>query len=178
MASKLMHAMAVGAEGRHAILLAFNTGYPARLAFMLAHEIGHIALGHVGASGAIVDLDETGRPDEQDEQEIAANRFALELLTGSGQPNFTTSLPRFNSATLGHAALGAAEQYRIEPGTLALCLGHQHGKWPIATSALKYIYPEPQELWRNINKIAEDQLAWDLIDDESAAFLRRILWGE
>lgn len=178
MSSKLMHAMAIGAEGRHAILLAFNTGYPARLAFMLAHEIGHVALGHMGETGAIVDLDEAGRPGELDEQEIAANHFALELLTGSSEPNFTTNLPRFNSATLGHAVLAAAEQYRIEPGTMALCLGYQHNKWPVATSALKYVYPQTRELWRDINRTAEDQLSWDLIGEDSAIFLRRVLWGE
>ena len=145
--------------------------------FMLAHEMGHVALGHTGDSGAIVDLEEAGRPGEEDEQEVEANRFALELLTGSAEPAFTTSLNQFNSATLAHAALGAAQQYRIEPGTLALCLGYQHNKWRVATAALKYIYPEARALWPLINEAASNQLDWDLLDDDAALFLRRVLLG-
>jgi transcriptional regulator with XRE-family HTH domain len=46
--------------------------------FALAHEIGHLALEHVGEEG-VVDLEAPGAEND-DDQEVAANKFALELL--------------------------------------------------------------------------------------------------
>ncbi len=61
--AKRMHAMAVKAAGRHAILLGRDAHYPAPVAFTLAHEIGHVMLGHIAASSAIIDVgDPLGAP--------------------------------------------------------------------------------------------------------------------
>ena len=48
--AKRMHAMAVKVANRHAILLGRDAQYPASLAFTLAHEIGHVMLGHIASS--------------------------------------------------------------------------------------------------------------------------------
>jgi len=53
--------------------------------FDLAHELGHLANGHVHQE-ALVDVDALspgGRHEHQDEQEDAADEFALELLLGN-----------------------------------------------------------------------------------------------
>jgi hypothetical protein len=54
---KRMAAMSVQVGERTAILLAKDSSYPAQIAFYLAHEIGHIALGHLSKETAIVDLE-------------------------------------------------------------------------------------------------------------------------
>ena len=46
-----MAAMTVHAASGNAILLAKDSGYPAQLAFYLAHELAHIALGHLQVWG-------------------------------------------------------------------------------------------------------------------------------
>jgi hypothetical protein len=54
--AKSMHAMVVAMDGRHAILLGRDASYPAPVAFTLAHELGHVMLGHLAGAPALVDL--------------------------------------------------------------------------------------------------------------------------
>ena len=54
--NKAMHAMVVRVRGRYAILLGRDATYPAPVAFTLAHELGHVLLGHLGDAPALVDL--------------------------------------------------------------------------------------------------------------------------
>lgn len=105
---KSMHAMVVAVEGRFAILLGRNASYPAPVAFTLAHELGHVMLGHLGAAPALVDLEDPALAKDGDEQEREADRFALTLLTGSPEPDIQTNNETFNAPTLAKAVLDAA----------------------------------------------------------------------
>ncbi len=175
--AKSMHAMVVKAEGRFAILLGRDAGYPAPVSFTLAHELGHIMLGHLGDAPALVDLKDPALARDGDEQEDEADRFALTLLTGSADPDIQTNLDRFNAPTLAGAVLEAAPRYHVEPGTLALCLGHRRRAWPVAMSALKFIYRERKPAWREVNGIADGELLWDELGDEAAHYLRTVMIG-
>ncbi len=73
--------LAAHVNGRPAIVLCKKRRHPAWSLFVLAHELGHIVLGHV-ADGTVI-IDETPGENEPDEEESAANAFALELLTGN-----------------------------------------------------------------------------------------------
>ena len=55
---KGMHATAVRAKGSHAILLGRDAHYPAPVAFDLAHELGHIMLGHLANHSVLIDDDD------------------------------------------------------------------------------------------------------------------------
>lgn len=123
--AKSMHAMVVALDRRFAVLLGRDAGYPAPVAFTLAHELGHIMLGHLADAPALVDLEDPVRARDGDEQEREADRFALTLLTGSPYPDIRTNLERFNAPTLAKAVLDVADRYAVEPGTLALCLAHR-----------------------------------------------------
>lgn len=173
-----MHAMVVKVDGRFAILLGRDAGYPAPVAFTLAHELGHAMLGHLGEAPALVDLEDPAFARDGDDQEDEADRFALSLLTGSPEPAIETNLTRFNAPTLAAAVLDAAARYAIEPGTLALCLGHQRKAWPVAMSALKFIYSERKPAWREVNGIADGELRWDDLGDEAADYLRNVMIGD
>jgi hypothetical protein len=175
LATKSMHAMVAGANSRHAILIGFAAKYPAQAAFTLAHEMGHIALGHLPEGGTIVDLDEIGNRDETDAQEREADEFALTLLAGSPKPEITTSLARYNSTSLATAVVEQGPPLGIEPGTLALCLAYQTGEWNKAMSALRQIYGGPNDMWRFFNGFAGTQIEWDAIGDEAAEYLKRIM---
>lgn len=175
LSAKSMHAMVTAWNDRHAVLIGFDANYPARAAFTLAHEIGHIALGHVGAGTSIVDLDEVGRPDETDEQEREADRFALTLLTGSPEPEITTSLEKYNATSLAAAVVDQGPPLGIEPGTLALCVAYRTGEWAKAMRALSQIYGGPMEVWRYLNAIADSQIDWDELGDEPADYLKRVM---
>jgi Zn-dependent peptidase ImmA (M78 family) len=176
--TKSMYAMVVALEGRFAILLGRDAGYPAPIAFALAHELGHVMLGHLADAPALVDLEDPATARDGDEQEAEADRFALTLLTGSPNPDIRTNLEHFNAPTLAKAVLDAADRYAVEPGTLALCLAYRRNAWPVAMSSLRFIYSERKPAWREINGIADRELDWDALGDEAAGYLRNVMTGD
>jgi hypothetical protein len=149
--------------------------YPAPIAFTLAHEIGHIMLGHLANSPAIVDLADPGGGADGDLQEAEANEFALELLTGSPEPIIQTSKEDFSARTLAASVAEAGPRYKIEPGTLALCTGYQTQNWSAAMGSLGYIYGEERPYWEMINKIASRQLSWDSMSSDSAEYVSNVM---
>jgi len=176
--AKSMHAMVVRSEERFAILLGHDAGYPAPVAFTLAHELGHVMLGHLDDAPALIDLEDPARVRSDDNQENEADRYALTLLTGSPDPDIQTNLDRFNAPTLAAAVLDAAQRYQVEPGTLALCLAYRRNAWPIAMSAMRFIYRERKPAWREVNGIADGELRWDELGDEAARYLRNVMIGD
>jgi hypothetical protein len=175
-ARKRMSAMAVRVGGRAAIMLGKDSMYPPHIAFYLAHELAHIALGHLDQEPVIVDFDTTVLATSSDDpEEIGADRFALELLTGMSQPKVLPKFTKYNARELARVALEAAPELSIEPGTLALCFGYSTGDWPTANAAIRRIYPRPRPVWAEVNKIAASQLALELVPDDSMAYLKSIL---
>jgi hypothetical protein len=175
--AKRMHAMVIEDDGRYAILLGKDASYPAPVAFTLSHELGHIASKHLD-SGALVDLEDPATASHDDEQEAQADQYALALLTGRSKPDIIPQLKSFNAPTLAKAVMDASREYAVEPGTLALCLAYQIGNWPVAMSALRFIYKTPEPAWQYVNGLADHFLQWDELTEESAGYLRNIMSGE
>jgi hypothetical protein len=174
---KRMAAMTARVGERSAVLVGKDSGYPAPIAFYLAHELAHIVLDHVAADRLIVDLEEANLGAQGDDpEEQAADEFALELLTGS--PRLQV-LPindvRSTARELGRVALGSADGLHIEPGVLAQCFGYSTGNWRVATASLKYIYTAPSPVWTLVNRVSRTQLSLDRISSDAAEFLEAVL---
>lgn len=174
---KRMAAMTLRQSDRHAVLLAKDSMYPAHIAFYLGHELGHAVLGHLHPGHLVVDLeDDKLTASDEDPEEVAADRFALELLTGEPMPRVLPSTDsRISARGLAEAALTASKKFRIEAGTLALCFGYSTGNWPVANAAMRHIYSEPKPVWREINKVAVSQLMPDAIPSDSLPFLSAVM---
>jgi hypothetical protein len=174
--AKRMTAMVVRANDRFAILLARDASYPAAVAFYLAHEIGHAVLGHVRDHIGVVELgDSLVDPAGNDGEELQADEFALQLLTGMPAPKFVAEGSGFNAPSIANAALQTGPAEQIEPGVLALCFGHSSGAWQQAFAALSMIYAAPSPVWKHVNTIALGQLDLDSVDQDTASFLRGVL---
>lgn len=173
--TKAMHAMVIRVDDRYAILLARDARYPAPVAFTLAHELGHVLLGHLADAPALVDLEDPATYSEPDDQERQADQFGLTLLTARPDPTIETNLTSFNAPTLADAVIRAAPQYGVEPGTLALILAHARGVWPVAMTALKFIYDKPRPVWRDVNRLAYTQLKWDEIGNEATDYVKNVM---
>lgn len=174
---KLMHAMVIEDQGRFAVLLGRDSQYPAPIAFTLAHELGHIMLGHLEGTSAIVDLKEGEYDAPGDPQEVEADAFAISLLTGTPNPEITTNVDNFGPSALAKAVLDAGPRHGIEPGTLALCLAHRSQKWPAAMAAMRHIYTAGKPVWQEVNGIANSQIEWAELSDDSATFLENVMLG-
>lgn len=177
-AAKRMAAMTVRVGDRSAILLGRDSDYPAPVAFHLAHEIGHIGLDHLSPGEAIVNVDPPdGALDPADEEEGAADRFALELLTG--RPDLeVTEAESSAAATPGGLAKVVRQEgprLQIEPGTLALCFGYSTQNWKAAFGALKAIYAQPSPAWRAVNEVASSQLERSAVPADASRFLTTVL---
>ena len=172
---KAMHAMVIGHEGRHAVLLSRSASYPALVAFTLAHEIGHIALGHILGDNMLVDAEEPAGHAADDAEEQAANAYALEVLIGDADPDIRINFDTFNSAELAEAVLRVGPASGIEPGTLALAVAYRRNAWPVAMAAMKFIYDGPASVAQSVNNVAAGQLDWASLGDEGADFLHRVL---
>lgn len=176
--AKRMAAMAVAIQKRHAILLAKDAQYPAPVAFHVAHEIGHIALGHVVEGSAVVDMESPVEyAAEADKEEKASDRFALELLTGD--PNFTIEKlgKGRNPGELALQVQKVGLDTAIEPGTLAMCYGYVTGEWDTVFAALPFIYEQAIPVWMVTNRIAKQQMEWDALGDENGSFIRAVIGG-
>lgn len=173
--ARRMHAMAVGRGDRCAILVAVRDTVYAKAAFTVAHELGHIMLGHLEGEPAALDiLDPLAEaPTAQEERE--ANRYALELLTGRPEPRITTSREDYSARQLARASqtTGAAE--RVEPATIALCDGYRTGNWARAMAACRLIQPDPANVAAETNAYARHHLDLDVLDADSRTYLRRVL---
>lgn len=175
LAQKAMHAMVAGQHGRHAIMFSREASYPAMVAFTLAHEIGHIALGHVPADDILVDAEDPAGAAEHDDEETAADRFALEVLMGDPDPDIRINFETFNHVELADAVMRAGPAYGIDPGTLALAVAYRRNAWPVAMAAMRIIQPEPVSVSDLVNRIAAGQLDLDRLGSDSAAFIERTL---
>lgn len=173
--AKKMSAMVTRFQDRYAILLAKDATYPAAIAFYLAHEIGHIACGHVVAGSSLIDMDNEGAAQDQDPEELEADKYALELLTGD--PDFKIEKQGLGRSAreLANQALTMGHERRIEPGTIALCYGFATGEWPTAQAALQHIYSQAMPAWEVINRIATQQMNWANLSDENIHFLKAVM---
>lgn len=174
--AKRMAAMAVRVGERFAILVGRDASYPAPTAFHIAHEIGHIALGHLRDTVAIVDakiLDRVGGDDE----EADADRFALSLLTGTPDLQIAMNERARSGVQLAAAVMEATKAggQQIEPGTLCLCYGYQTGDWKTANAALRHVYQRPHDVWKVLNGLAERQIDWDELPSGGQAYVRAVL---
>ena len=175
LAQKAMHAMVVGQAGRHAILFSREARYPAMAAFTLAHEIGHIALGHVPADDMLVDAEDPAATADHDDEELAADRFALEVLLGDPDPDIRIPFDRFNHVELAQAVLQAGPRYGIDPGTIALAVAHRRNAWPVAMAAMRLIQPQAIDVPSMINQVAQGQLDLDRLGYDTSVFIERTL---
>lgn len=177
---KGMAATATTVRGRPIIFTARKPNHSSQVAFYIAHELGHIALGHVKDGSAIIealtfDVEEGDDGVPVDEEEMAADAFAFELLTGN--PKFTVSGPLAlgTSEELAQTALDAGAAMRIDPGFLVLCFGRTTGRWPVAVEALKKLGDQQGSIPSVINTALRSQLDVDMLSFDDRAFIDAVV---
>ncbi len=158
------------------MLLGKDANYPAPLAFTLAHEIGHVMLGHISDGSAIVELGDPGSwGSGGDVEEATADAYALSLLTGTPSPVIQSDVPQFGARQLAEAAKNAGHVERIEAGTLALCYAFQSNEWSKGMASLRFIYEHAKPVWQEVNAIANTQLDWSSLSDDTASYVRTVM---
>lgn len=131
--------------GRPAIILSKKKSSRAWLAFILAHEIGHIGCGHLDRVGSIFDVSlqeqstyEAESSSDVEEQE--ADAYALSLLGGETLEREIRTWPEWASPVdLAVRARETAPAFDVESGHLVLRYAFLTKRWPDAMSALRFL---------------------------------------
>lgn len=170
--TKRMQALAVNVEGRPVIVCTNNKRAPAWLLFDVAHELGHCVLGHVQPGAALVD--ELIDRESVDADEVAANRFALELLSGMpGMRTTATTWPK--AAVLAEEAMLLAVERQTDPGVIILNYAFSMGPdfFPVGNAALSHLTQQPDAPALLRRKMA-DALDWAKLPEDSSEFVAKM----
>lgn len=166
--SKKIYGMALFCGARPVIVLASAKDSPPWLAFHLAHELGHILLGHVQEGmGPWVDgsIDAKG----EDRNETEADEFACEVLTGQKRMSFKPTLG-LTAGKVAAAVRTYGEKHRISAGVVTLFYGRSANRWGPAQLALKEL-SEDHGAHEQIDHALASKLAIDQMPESSARFL-------
>jgi hypothetical protein len=142
---KKMDAAALRVGERPAIVIARRNESKAWLSFILAHELGHILLGHVPENGSIVEgsITDTAAFEAEsqlDAQEREANNYAHAVLGGDATDAEVSQWnARASEMQLVDAALKAAPGLRTAPGQLILRYAFLTRRWAQAQMALRFM---------------------------------------
>ncbi|MBL8535462.1 MAG: hypothetical protein JNL33_16560 [Betaproteobacteria bacterium] len=166
----------IRSRARHAVFTARRVSHSAQLTFYIAHELGHIALGHVNGNDAIVeDLDTSAEGDQNqsstDDEELAADRYALELLTGSPEFHVTHALSAGSPAELARVAIEAGPILGVDPALLALCFARSTNKWGLAMASLRKIGDPNRPAGRIVNQALRSQIEVGELSHEEVSYL-------
>ena len=173
---KGMAAMTTSVGQRGVIFTARKPTHPAQVAFYIAHELGHIALGHVRDGRSIVealtlDPHETDDGLPPDDEEAAADRFAFELLTGQPVLHVQGPSDRGTAKELLETAVKTGHALRIDPGLIILCFGRATGRWPFSGAALKMLPDHDVAVTAQINRALRSQLDPEMLSSDDRAFI-------
>ncbi len=174
---KRMAAVSVRLGERYAILIGRESKFPAWIAFILAHEIGHIVSGHIADSVALLEVEDPLQMNNRDDEELEADRFALSLLTGEEDRVVMPNVQEYSARQVADAVLRTGPAEKIDPGVLALCLAYSTKRWQQSVGALKMIEGQefPEDVGVRLNRIADAQIDWDSLTSERADYLQKIL---
>lgn len=177
------HGMVGCFYNRPVIVISLKSSSPARLLFILAHELGHIIKGHV--KGASI-VDQEIEPESVDIEEIEANEFAVELLLGKPDMGYYT--PRvFSGDSLATYAQGISARDNVDPGVVVLNSAWSKANravtekerqiiWATAFKALKIIEGDADAPTK-INRYVQKYLDLDRLDGDSQDYLELAVAG-
>lgn len=138
-------AMCVRASGRPVVIVVRKETALAKLAYLIAHEAGHIMNGHLSCDENAVLVDDTLSVDSQqsffDQDEKQADAYAMTLLGGSALFASSKKLvgPDYSEMSLAAAALGEAQKVKLDAGQVILSWARLTEDWKLANLALRFL---------------------------------------
>jgi hypothetical protein len=171
-------AMCVRVGHRPIVLVVRNESAPARLTYLVAHELGHIMNGHLRADTNAVLVDEALPVDAQevakDDDERVADTYAMELLGGTHLRQAASQIgSHFDEALLTAAALKVSKGSALDPGQVILGWARLTNDWKLAGMAMRYLMTT-QAAPIVLNEIAKQYLSPDALSSDGSDHLARL----
>lgn len=167
---------------RPVIVISKNQKSPAWLAFILAHELGHIACSHIKGSSIIDEKIEHDQIGDIDEQE--ADQFAIEILFGRRNASYETQT-NLDLKSLKSYAKTCSRSDRVDPALIVLnyawfkanSVDTNKAKgdvWKIANVLLSNFEESDLTAPQLINYQLEKYLDWENLSNDNQEFLERM----
>ena len=170
---KKMDGMAARFGARSGIALCANHTRPARLLFILAHELGHVLLGHLPEDSVLIDGEHVVATSGTDTEEAEADAFAWTLLTGRSDYSFYTH-PRWKAPAIVEAATQCGKRDGVSPGVLAANHAYRFPTlWGVVNRALCSLEPDADAI-DAVRAAAARSLDLDALPEEAADYLGRL----
>ncbi len=174
-----MDGAVIKVDNRPAIIVSKKKTSRAWLAFIVAHEIGHIGCGHLGNDGSIIDVSlqeqvtyET--ESSADSQEREADAFALSLFGGETVEAIISSWPTWiSSVDLAVRAKESAASLGMDSGHMVLRFAFKTKRWPDAMTALRFL-SEDADAESVMKSALKRNLNLDLVADDLKDFVCQI----
>lgn len=164
-------AMCVRARGRPVVMVVRKETALAKLAYLIAHEAGHVMSGHLSSDENAVLVDDTLPVDSQssffDQDEKQADDYALTLLGGSALLASSKKLvgPAYSEMSLAAAALGEANKAKLDAGQIILNWARFTKDWKLANLALRFL--KTTEIAPVvINDVAKRHLQYEMLPND------------
>ncbi|MFN5396916.1 MAG: ImmA/IrrE family metallo-endopeptidase [Pseudanabaena sp.] len=156
---------------RPVILVSLKDLSPARLLFIIAHELGHILKGHIDSEGIL--FDESIEIESIDSEEYEANEVAGELLLGRSGISYYSPY-NYNGDGLAAYAQRIADRDKVNSGLVVWNWGWYRKRWGVVRNALKSLEKNmnaPQQ----INRYLAVNLDWEKLGEENQDYLATML---
>jgi Zn-dependent peptidase ImmA (M78 family) len=179
--SKKMAGMAAMVNGRPVLIISKQHKHDAWLSFICAHELGHVACGHLSDEEALADAQVNPAASGTGSMEQAANDFAAGLIAAGER----FEAPQFPKAeALAEGARATAEECRVAPGVIVLNyvyhVSAETGKnyYPLANKTLDLLYPDASGAHEKVKQKMTERLPLYHLPDESTSFFLRLTGAE
>lgn len=172
-----MDGMVVYTNSRPVIILSKVSSLWAWQLFILAHEVAHVALGHVAPDEILVDeklSEDSYASKDIDLDERAADMFAIELLNGKPIATYTSSDNQVNFRELAESAFQFGKAHHIDPGHIVLNFANQSGNWKVGYAAAKVLQGENPPAPMVINSAMWGGIDSEVLPPDTVEFLSRV----
>jgi hypothetical protein len=165
---KKMTGLVVRESGKFAIVLS-RKGCQSEMLFWLAHELGHVAYGHLKQDGFFADEKIGGNFEDDDERQ--ADSYAVGLLNGSDTKYTIQHLVR--APDLAAAAVRTGISAHVDAGHILLNFGHHNSKYiALAKAALKELGQSSEAATSAVNGSIFSWLPRDNLSEDQFEFIQ------
>ena len=171
---KKMDGLCLRIGDRPVIILSKKSSFQAWHLFITAHELAHCALDHIERDEILVDYsvgEDSYLMADGDPEEVASDRFAIALLNGDHNIQYT-SVEKANSAELADAAIKRQQSHQVDAGHVILNYGYRNNAWKVAQSALRRI--DKGDAPKTINDYLFHHLKLNMLPHSSVEFLFKV----
>lgn len=159
--------LAAVVEGRPVIVLGHRHDAPSHVAFIIAHEIGHIAAGDCAVDHPVVDEEAEAADDTQ--MERCADDFATRVLVG--QDTIPPIVADVSFRTLASQAIQYERERGVDAGAVIFAWARRTGDYAKAAMAIKALY-RAAGAQRAVRRHFEQYVDLDSATESDRALLR------